>query len=83
MSESLHHRLSFVFIIFLFYSSAVDKSRELLMKHLLANYHPSSRPGRWNETLMLFVDIELQHFDYRERDGDFHLVGLMHVASIK
>lgn len=52
-----------------------------MTKDILHNYHPSARPGRLNETVILFVNIEIQHFDFRERDGAFHLVGLMNVVS--
>ncbi|XP_013109581.2 acetylcholine receptor subunit alpha-type acr-16 [Stomoxys calcitrans] len=55
-----------------------DDVRDLLMKTLLTNYHPSSKPGPSNEIIMVFVNIELQHFDYRARDGAFHLVGILY-----
>ncbi|XP_061393575.1 acetylcholine receptor subunit alpha-L1-like [Musca vetustissima] len=57
-----------------------DTGRDLLKKTLLANYHPSSRPVQaLNETVILFVNIEMQHFDYLEKTGVFHMVGLLHV----
>ncbi|XP_058977352.1 acetylcholine receptor subunit alpha-L1-like isoform X1 [Musca domestica] len=60
--------------------STGDMDRDLLKKTLLANYHPSSRPVQGlNETVMLFVNIEMQHFDFLEKNGAFHLVGLLHV----
>ncbi|XP_075154129.1 acetylcholine receptor subunit alpha-L1-like isoform X2 [Haematobia irritans] len=57
---------------------STDEARDHLMKTLLTNYHPSSKPGSKNETLMVFVDIELQHFDYREKDGAFALIGMLY-----
>ncbi|XP_073819735.1 acetylcholine receptor subunit alpha-L1-like [Musca autumnalis] len=57
-----------------------DIAQDLLKKTLLANYQQSSRPvGALNETVMLFVNIEMQHFDFLEESGMFHLVGLLQV----
>ncbi|KAM7354595.1 acetylcholine receptor subunit alpha-type acr-16-like [Cochliomyia hominivorax] len=56
-----------------------DEARDALMKDIINNYNPSVRPALSNETIMVFVDIEMQHFDFREKDGNFHLVGLLHV----
>ncbi|XP_023306849.2 neuronal acetylcholine receptor subunit alpha-5-like [Lucilia cuprina] len=58
---------------------ATDDTRNALLKDILNNYQPSARPAHANETIMLFVNIEIQHFDYREKDGAFHLVGLLQV----
>lgn len=58
-----------------------DATRDALLKDILKNYNPSVRPGQTNETVMLFVNIEIQHFDFREKDGAFHLVGQLHVVK--
>ncbi|XP_065356640.1 acetylcholine receptor subunit alpha-type acr-16-like [Calliphora vicina] len=56
-----------------------NEARDALLKDILNNYHPSARPAHANETIMIFVNIDIQHFDFREKDGAFHLVGLLQV----
>lgn len=58
-----------------------DETRDALLHDILNNYHPSARPAHTNETIMIYINIEIQHFDFRDKDGSFHLVGLLHVVS--
>ena len=69
------------FFFFLLKEVPMDEYRNTLLKNILNNYHPSSRPGRHNETLLLYIDLDIQHFEFQNKNGAMHLIGLLLVVS--
>ncbi|TMW50859.1 hypothetical protein DOY81_004046 [Sarcophaga bullata] len=61
---------------------SMDEYRNALLKNILNNYHPSSRPAKLNETLLLYVNLDIQHFEFQNRNGAMHLVGLLLVRWV-
>jgi len=60
------------------FSAAI--ARERLISDLFVNYNPSVRPAAKGERIDVDVNLELQHFDFRESDGGFNLVGFFNAV---